>query len=191
MGANFFFFLWRLNVHSQSKNRRLKITLNWQLFLSNDFMFWWRPGWGRWLGWKGNRTNWWFGIRKTVSGLKNGRLMWRVPASLLDSHLCVSAPLEPLALLRSFFPSQPSSAELPLEDRFYLVGTVCILRAQILRVSMLCVWATALLPPGLSEGTHEWEKLSSCVSEGDHRSGDLDTPQRGTHSFRGGLPVMV
>ncbi|XP_046953734.1 circadian clock protein PASD1 [Lynx rufus] len=44
---------------------------------------------------------------------------------------------EPLVLFSSFFPS-PSFAEscgtyLPLEDRFYLVGSICILRTQILR----------------------------------------------------------
>nr|XP_012420214.1 PREDICTED: PAS domain-containing protein 1 [Odobenus rosmarus divergens] len=44
---------------------------------------------------------------------------------------------EPLVLFSSFFPSH-SSAEssptyLPLEDRFYLVGSICLLRAQTLQ----------------------------------------------------------
>nr|XP_019566786.1 PREDICTED: circadian clock protein PASD1 [Rhinolophus sinicus] len=42
-----------------------------------------------------------------------------------------------LALLKSFFPRQSYNMSfptyLPLEDRFYMVGTVCILRSQVLR----------------------------------------------------------
>ncbi|XP_036125988.1 circadian clock protein PASD1 [Molossus molossus] len=44
---------------------------------------------------------------------------------------------EPVVLLSRFFPSpnyiESSTTQLPLEDRFYIVGTVCILRAQTLR----------------------------------------------------------
>ncbi|XP_037367715.1 circadian clock protein PASD1 isoform X2 [Talpa occidentalis] len=44
---------------------------------------------------------------------------------------------EPLVLFTTFFPSQPYNklygANLPLEDRFYLVGSVCVLRAEVLR----------------------------------------------------------
>ncbi|XP_035872898.1 circadian clock protein PASD1 isoform X1 [Phyllostomus discolor] len=43
---------------------------------------------------------------------------------------------EPLVLLRSFLPSQQyiesSDTQLPLEDQFYVVGTVCIFRARTL-----------------------------------------------------------
>lgn len=57
---------------------------------------------------------------------------------------CVSlSSLEPLVLFSSFFPihsyAESSSAYLPLEDRFYLVGSICVLRDQTLRVSMFCV----------------------------------------------------
>lgn len=51
--------------------------------------------------------------------------------------------LEPLVLFSSFFPShsyaESSPTYLPLEDRFYMVGSICVLRDQTLRVSMLCV----------------------------------------------------
>ncbi|KAM7045515.1 circadian clock protein PASD1 [Molossus nigricans] len=44
---------------------------------------------------------------------------------------------ELVVLLSRFFPSpnyiESSTTQLPLEDRFYIVGTVCILRAQTLR----------------------------------------------------------
>ncbi|XP_061034230.1 circadian clock protein PASD1 [Eubalaena glacialis] len=43
---------------------------------------------------------------------------------------------EPLVLFRSFFPSrscESSATNLSLEDRFFLVGTVCIFRVQTLR----------------------------------------------------------
>ncbi|XP_027464211.1 circadian clock protein PASD1 [Zalophus californianus] len=44
---------------------------------------------------------------------------------------------EPLVLFSSFFPShsyaESSPTYLPLEDRFYLVGSICLLRAQTLR----------------------------------------------------------
>ncbi|XP_004407176.1 PREDICTED: PAS domain-containing protein 1 [Odobenus rosmarus divergens] len=69
--------------------------------------------------------------------------------SLLPDHernevfgkIALKLPLsnsEPLVLFSSFFPSH-SSAEssptyLPLEDRFYLVGSICLLRAQTLQL---------------------------------------------------------
>ncbi|XP_039729890.1 circadian clock protein PASD1 [Pteropus medius] len=44
---------------------------------------------------------------------------------------------EPLTLLNNFLPSQSWAEslvkQLPLEDRFYMVGTVCVLTAQTLR----------------------------------------------------------
>lgn len=77
-----------------------KITLNSQLFPSNDSLFLWRPGWGRWLEWKEDRKNWWFRILKIVNGLINGTWMGQVtvllctwPAFLLDCHLYVSLSL--------------------------------------------------------------------------------------------------
>lgn len=51
--------------------------------------------------------------------------------------------LEPLVLFSSFFPTykeaQSCTTYLPLEDRFYLMGFVSILRTETLRVSMLWV----------------------------------------------------
>lgn len=141
------------NIRPQSKNPRLDITLNLQqLFLINDFfMFWWRPG--RIARTEGrqeksvtqNSENYqWAGKRHTdVSGVRSSSCVASLPFYLIVT--CVSlSPLEPLVLFSSFFPS-PSFAEscgtyLPLEDRFYLVGSICIFRTQTLQVSMLCVF---------------------------------------------------
>lgn len=85
-----------------------KITLNSQLFPSNDSLFWWRPGWGG-LECKEDRKNWWLRILKIVNGLINGTRMGQVtvllctwPAFLLDCHLCVSLSLRASCAIPQF-----------------------------------------------------------------------------------------
>lgn len=130
---------------------------------------------------------------------------------------CMSmSPLEPLTVLNSFFSPVAAQTEsafrrLPSEDQYYLVGTVCIIKPQTLRVSILCVcllhcdnvgflWrAMSLLviqPLGSVAKTPnlwmcaescirmcEWGKNSSCISKGEHLSRDLSILERDAQSF--------
>lgn len=122
-------------------------------------------------GWKGKKTGKipWLRILKIVNGLANSTWMWQVFVFLfywstfLLSHVCLSS-LESTMVFSGLFSNHLhadlSAACIPQEDRFYLVGNVCILRTQLLQVGILC-----LCFPHCGDVGFLWRVTSPLVSQ--------------------------